>query len=79
MVKGMLELTVVEMFAIKHALQRQVTLKNKRLEEICTGTESWDYELEEEFNRLNKDIEHEKELVGRLEKQIKICKPILRA
>lgn len=78
MEKGVFELTLIEMFAIKHALQKQVNIKNKRLEDICTNTKIWDCETDEEFYRLDQDIKHEKELINRLEAQIKICKPIVR-
>lgn len=70
--KKSVQLTLVEMYAIKHALQKQVNEKNGRLEEICTEeVNDWDNELEEEFNILNKDIKHEKALIARFETEIR--------
>lgn len=71
MCKHTIRLTLVEMFAIKHALERQVYIKNKRLEYICTQEDCWDRDIEEEFKTLEKDLEHERELISRLEREIK--------
>jgi hypothetical protein len=72
MSKCVVNLTLVELYAIKHALIKQVIQKNKRLEDICTESipADWDSELEEEFTKLNKDVEHERALVNMFEREI---------
>lgn len=66
-------LTLVEMYAIKHALQKQVNMKNKRLELLCTESilEGWDGAEVREAEFLNKDIRHEKALITRFDNEIK--------
>jgi len=71
-------LTLVEMYAIKHALQKQVAVKSKRLESIV-DSDDWDEESITESNLLIKDIEHERALISRFETNIleyKACKNI---
>jgi hypothetical protein len=73
MVKGKFELTVVEMFAVKHALESQLKRKEERVQALESTTlheNNIDY-----YIKLKKDVDHEKELICRLEEQIKICKP----
>lgn len=67
-----LKLSYIDMHAIKHALQNVVRQKNRRLEHICTEEMScnYDYELQVEFDRLDKDIAREKSLIERFEKEI---------
>ncbi|MCM0648656.1 hypothetical protein NBE98_09745 [Clostridium swellfunianum] len=74
--KSTLELTTVEMFALKHALQSQVRYKQdkiKTLESTTLHDDNIDF-----YIRLKKDVEHEKELTDRLEAGIKRCSPRVR-
>lgn len=76
MIKGLFELTTVEMFAIKHALQHQVKYKQEKLQALKETTlNNANIDL---YVRLKKDVAHETELVNRLEAEIKRCKPIVR-
>jgi|GEM_PF-6904177 len=67
-----LNLSYRDMHAIKHALQNVVRQKNRRLEHICTEEMAWnyDYELQEEIDRLDKDLIQEESLITLFEKEI---------
>lgn len=73
MVKGNFELTVVEMFAIKHALESQLKRKEERVQ-VLESTTLHENNIDF-YIKLKKDVDHEKDLIGIFEEQIKICKP----
>lgn len=58
-----------ELCSIKHALARQINVKNKRKEAILFNSEV-EAEIEVEVNRLNKEILEEKKTCEELEKLI---------
>lgn len=66
------KLKLRDMYAIKHALQNVLRQKRNRLEQICTEEIPSDYdsELQEEMNKLDKDIPHEEALIKRFEEEI---------
>lgn len=72
MASEIVKLKLRDMYAIKHALQNVVRQKNRRLEIICTREMTWNYddELQEEIDRLDKDIIQEEALIKLLEKEI---------
>lgn len=72
MSKQTVNLSLIEMYAIKHALQKQVNEKSKRLEEIYTkDVNDWDDDIEREGYELNSDITHEEALILRFETLIR--------
>jgi hypothetical protein len=68
------ELTLVELFSIKHGLQSQLKAKQERIEEIYKASEI-SSGTARELVTLTKDIQHEKELIDRCESSIKTIKP----
>lgn len=74
-VKGILELSTIEMFAIKHALQHQVRYKKRKIQELESATLN-DSDIDF-YIRLKKDVIHEAKLVDKLEIEIKRCSPII--
>jgi hypothetical protein len=69
--KHIIALTLVELYACKHALQKQVAINIEKQGKIVDGEfGSWDGDLIKEFETLEKDINHEKALITRFESEI---------
>lgn len=67
MSKHNVELTLVEMFAIKHALEKQVVEKRKTIgEEFHKECTDWPL-----LEKLSKDVDHEDFLIGMFENEIR--------
>jgi hypothetical protein len=66
------KLKLRDMYAIKHALQNVVRQKRNRLEQICTEElpQNYDNDLQEEMDKLDKDIVHEEALINKFEEEI---------
>ena len=65
------DLKYKDMYAIKHALKEKYNRENGELEKLCTESNlGWDYEEQAKFNRLEKDIAHEKRLIEKFETEI---------
>ncbi|MCH5138923.1 hypothetical protein JMF89_17295 [Clostridiaceae bacterium UIB06] len=69
MSKHNISLTLVEMYAIKRGLQRQLKIKQSRLEQMEAAT-IWEENIEE-YEKLKKDVEHEEALIKRFESEIR--------
>lgn len=76
MSKQTIKLTLVEMYAIKHALKRQLTCKEKTIagmESLDLSKNSKEYtELYKNvYEKLKKDVGHERVLVKMFENEIR--------
>ncbi|MBE6067742.1 MAG: hypothetical protein E7211_08630 [Clostridium lundense] len=69
MSKQAINLTLVEMYAVKHGLQMQLRCKENDLRAM-EGTTIWEENIEA-YERLKKDVGHERELVKRFECEIR--------
>ncbi|MCD3211013.1 MULTISPECIES: hypothetical protein [Clostridium] len=69
MSKKTVNLSLIEMFAIKHGLEMQLVIKENDLM-VMEGTPIWKENIEK-YKQLKKDITHEKKLVKDFELYIK--------
>jgi hypothetical protein len=69
MSKQSIRLTLVEMYAIKHGLEKQLCCKENDLR-VMEGTTIWEENIEA-YERLKKDVEHERALINRFESEIR--------
>lgn len=69
MSKKTVNLSLIEMFAIKHGLEMQLVIKENDLM-VMEGTPIWKENIEK-YKQLKKDIKHEKKLVKDFELYIK--------
>nr|KEH84718.1 hypothetical protein Z965_p0022 [Clostridium novyi A str. BKT29909] len=67
--KKTVNLSLIEMFAIKHGLEMQLVIKENDLM-VMEGTPIWKENIEK-YKQLKKDITHEKKLVKDFELYIK--------
>jgi hypothetical protein len=57
------------MYAIKHGLEKQLCCKENDLR-VMEGTTIWEENIEA-YERLKKDVEHERALINRFESEIR--------
>lgn len=65
-------LKLKDMYAIKHGLQKQLAIKENDLM-VMKGTTIWEENIEQ-YERLKKDVAHERRLVEDFELYIKFFK-----
>ncbi|WP_039241191.1 hypothetical protein [Clostridium botulinum] len=69
MSKKTVNLSLIEMFAIKHGLKMQLVIKENDLM-VMEGTTIWEENIEK-YKQLKKDVEQQKKLVKDFELYIK--------